>query len=337
MRVRRFGGRRCATHAFAFIGLLACGSCAAVSGLDGLKESECVRLCDGALGGAGGDGSLVGSAGDGSSPSDSTATAVPASDGQSVESDGSLDAISSDAPRSSDAENAGGSDAAGSAIDTGQDASDGSVAPVVTFANPLSIDVHSLLVSNTVVTTASGGAALTSADGASGNDFLTHSAAIAKSPSGIGLADDAFFPSNGPNIPNVQLAWTNARNVANSLVIPVNTGISIQFDVPPGKYAQLQIYAMGTNGTSTLTITLTYAVGNAAISTVTVPDWCTGTLGAGEYTLAKSQRVNGTRLDATLCSIYALDFNPDPTRVLKTVAFVAHYGGHVVFYGATAW
>jgi hypothetical protein len=158
------------------------------------------------------------------------------------------------------------------------------------------------------------------------------------------LPDNAFLPTNGLTIPNVQLAWTNASNVGNSLVIPSNAGTSRAFDIPPGRFRQLQIYATGANGVSALNITLTYASGNPlnGNSTVTVPDWCApGTLPAGEYTLTSAHRVrNQTTLDLTmLCNIYAIDLNPDPARTLTKVAFVAQgpAGANVVFYGATAW
>jgi hypothetical protein len=137
----------------------------------------------------------------------------------------------------------------------------------------------------------------------------------------------------------VQLAWTNTRNVANSLVIPSSAGTSVPFGVPPGKYGQLQIYVTSGAASSTLTVTLTYAAGSPAISTLTIPDWCQpGILPAGEYKLASAQRIrDSTTLDTQVCNIYAVDLNPDPMRVLQSVAFVANGTGFVVFYGATAW
>jgi hypothetical protein len=140
----------------------------------------------------------------------------------------------------------------------------------------------------------------------------------------------------------VQLAWTNASNVGNSLVIQGLSGTSGAFSVPPGKYNQLQIYATASSGSSTLNVTLTYASGSppTASSTPTVPDWCTpGAMGAGVYTLGSAPRVKKTTLDLALCSIYAINLNPDPTRPLTRVAFVSEGSGtqYVVFYGATAW
>jgi hypothetical protein len=107
------------------------------------------------------------------------------------------------------------------------------------------------------------------------------------------------------------------------------------------KYGQLQIYATGANGTTTLGVTLTYATGTPATSTLTIPDWCLpGTLPAGVYRLGSSHRIKNMMLDTgTLCNIYAIDLNPDSTRALTKVAFLSQGSSaeYFVFYGATAW
>jgi len=238
--------------------------------------------------------------------------------------------------------------------DAERDASDSSVvadaradAATVSFANPLSIDVGALLVSNTVFTTATGGVSVTPVDGPSApadHAFPTQ-AEVAALGGTVGLPNNAFFSGNGTTVPKVQLAWDNANNVNNSLVIPGNgdAGTTTTFDVPPATYSQVQVYATGGNGSSTLNVTLTYATGTplTATSTVTVPDWCVpGTLPAGEYTLASAERVKlPTTFDPTLCNIYAIDLNPDAARTLTKVAFVDEGSSneYVVFYGATAW
>jgi hypothetical protein len=372
MAVRRFWRLRGEGYALVCGGMLVCVSCATVIGLNnGENKPACRNSCDGAVDSpaqGGGAGPLDASPFDGPHDDESSAPdsmpigdaaagddsqeAGDAADGETAQSDGSLDALSIDAPSEADANaavEATDRDAGDSAFGSGQgDASDGSFdaagadAPAVTFTNPLSIDVHALLASNTVVTTAPGGVRLSAMDGSGGHDFPTHAEAIALDPAGIGLPDNAFFPSNGQTIPNVQLAWTNAKNVGNSLVIPSSAGTSQAFDVPMGQYGHLQIYATGANGASTLLVTLTYASGAppSANSTVTVADWCTpGALPAGQYSFAVSQRVKGQMLDSARCNIYAIDLNPDPARFLSRVAFVALGSAmaYVTFYGATAW
>ena len=117
------------------------------------------------------------------------------------------------------------------------------------------------------------------------------------------------------------------------------------FNVPVAVYTQLQIYATGGNGGSTINYTLTYADSSTSSSTLALPDWCLGTLGGGQYALVGVYRVqNGDALNGEnpqdICNIYALDLNPDTGKALSSVTF-ADTGGssttYLVFYGATAW
>jgi hypothetical protein len=285
------------------------------------------------------------------SSSDASQAEMGSSD--SGDSSGSSDTGSNDAGTSDSGTEDDGAGAdtdaqtgTGSDPDGGADAEHDALAqpPTVSFANPLQIDVKALLLFNTVVTTATGGVGLTPIDGTlGGRDLPTRAEAVALSGTGVGLPNKAYFPSTGMTIPNVQLAWTNATNEGNSLVVQSTAGTSEAFDVPLGNYIQLQIYATGANGSSTLNVTLTYASGNpvTASSTATIPDWCLpGALPTGVYALATVQRVKNMMIDPTLCSIYAIDLNPDSTRALRRVSFVAQGTSsyqYVVFYGATAW
>ena len=226
-----------------------------------------------------------------------------------------------------------------SAPDTGTDS-----APPVSFTNPVQIDVSALLNVNSVVTTTVGGMALTAMDGSGtgdGNDFPTVSFITTLSSTGRGLPDNAFFASNGTSIPDVQLAWKNTQNAANSVVVSSTAGTTFTFDVPVAQYSQLQLYATGGGGASTLNYSLTYADATTVPSSLSVPDWCLGTAASGQYILVSVDRVeNGTTLNAAyLCNIYALDLNPDTGKALKSVTFWDTGGGttYLVFYGATAW
>jgi hypothetical protein len=286
-----------------------------------------------------------------SSADDSQAERVPSDSGpdSSASSDtGSNDGGTSDSATEDDGAGAdtGTQTGTGNDPDGGGDAEHDALAqpPTVSFTNPLQIDVKALLPFNTVVTTATGGVGLTPIDGTlGGRDFPTRAEAVSLSGTGVGLPNNAYFPSVGMTIPNVQLAWTNATNQGNSLVIQSIAGTSETFDVPLGNYSQLQIYATAANGSSTLNVTLTYTSGNpvTASSTATIPDWCVpGALPPGVYTLATAQRVQNMMINPTLCSIYAINLNPDSTRALSKVAFVAQGTSsyqYVVFYGATAW
>ena len=232
----------------------------------------------------------------------------------------------------------------GNGNDGGTDAATDANTPY-TFASPLQVDVSSIFNADTVATTATGGTALTAMDGTGqgdNNDFPTTSKVNALVDSGgSGLPDNAFFASNGTTVPNVQLAWNNSSNVLNSVVASGTVGTAFTFNVPAAEYAQLQIYATGGNGSSTLNVTLHYTTGTDVKSTVAIPDWCTGTLGSGEYKITSVDRVqNGNAFSGgILCSIYAINLNPDTTRSLSSVTFsdTGASNAYLVFYGATAW
>jgi hypothetical protein len=241
----------------------------------------------------------------------------------------------------------------GSVVDSGPDADTG-LPP--SFDNPTQIDMTALFSQygvNTVVTTTVGGVPLTAMDGisTSGNDdFPTVSAILALTadsgtPLMKGLPDNAFFPSPNASIPAVHLAWTNTVNQANSIVVNSTAGTQYTFNVPEAVYTQLQIYATGGNGGSTVDYTLTYSDLSTTQSTLALPDWCVGTLGFGQYVLVGVYRVqNGDALNGEnpqdICNIYALDLNPDTCKALSSVT-LENTGGssttYLVFYGATAW
>jgi hypothetical protein len=283
---------------------------------------------------AGDSGSNTGSdSGQGVDASD----AAPAADSGS---DSGEDAAVDAGEDASSAADATSTDAAGDATST--DAA-GDSGP--SFANPVQISGIPFN-ANTVVTTATGGVALTAMDGAGdNNDFATASEATALGAMGLGLADDAFYAGNGSTIPAVQLSWTNTSNVLNTIFMANPFTTATSFSVPAGQYEQLQIYATGGNGGSTLNYTLTYATGAPTTASVPIPDWCVpGTLATGTFTLGSASRVNaGTTLtDGTggfECNVYAINLNPDSGRALTQVSFTdsGGTGTYLVFFGATAW
>jgi hypothetical protein len=213
------------------------------------------------------------------------------------------------------------------------------------FSSPVQITGFSFN-AHTVVTTATGGVAPTAMDGSgNNNDFPTQSEATALRTGSPGLPDNALFVGDGVAIPQVQLGWNNTVNANDSILVSGTAATSFSATIPSGQYQQLQIYATGGNGGSTLNYTLTYDTGSPTTGTVAIPDWCfPGTLASGTYTLASVYRVNPFNTPATLdtrftCSAYAINLNPDPTRTLTQLAFYDSGSGnsYLVFYGATAW
>ncbi len=311
------------------------------------------NVIGGADAGATGDAAGAGTANDaGPDASTPDATLVPEAgpasgeDGGPADATGVVDAGASDGSTSP-------SDAAVDASDAGTDGGPAGVDGGPTFENPLQIDVRAIFNANTVVSTADGGIPLTPMDGSGtsdNNDFPTQSEMSALGQSlQYGLPDDAFFPANAPTTPSVQLAWNNASNLTeNSLFAPSTLNQVFTFNVPPQPYLQVQVYATGAAGASTLNFTLTYADGSTS-SSLTLPDWCDQSQPAGgEFFFAAVYRVeNGntagvTVLTTPVCRIYALNLNPDHGRTLVSVSFKdqvlsTNSTANLVFYGATAW
>jgi hypothetical protein len=218
-----------------------------------------------------------------------------------------------------------------------------------TFASLVQIDVRSIFNANTVVTTVSAdaGAPLLPMDGACfgcGNDFPTQSKVNALAAAGaVGLPDDAIFAGNGTTVPQVHLWWTNASNVENSVLVSGVDGTTFKFDVPLAQYSQLQIYATSTGGGSTLNVSLDYSTGSPGSAAASIPDWCaTPSPASGRYTLFSLNRINeatDTLTAGLVCSVFAFDIDPDPTRSLRSVSFSESGAAtdYLVFYGATAW
>jgi hypothetical protein len=232
--------------------------------------------------------------------------------------------------------------------DTGLPEAGGDVGNPVSFTNPIQVDVSSLLNANTVLTTASGGVPVQSMDGngsSLNDDFATQSyfTKHLNSTTGIGLPDTGFFPSIGPTIPNVQLGWNDNVNALNTVLVSSTAQTKFTFNVPPGKYIQLQVYATGAGGASTLNYTLSYTDGTSSSPAQPLPDWCVGTTGNGQYVLTTVDRVENTNsINAPpVCNIYAIDLNPDSGRNLQQVTFwnvaLGTSPTYMVFYGATAW
>jgi hypothetical protein len=203
---------------------------------------------------------------------------------------------------------------------------------------------------HTVVGTATGGVTPSPMDGTgNNNDFPTQSEANAIVAGAAGLPDNARFAGDGVYIPPVQLGWSNSVNANDTILVSGTTGTTFTVTIPTAAYHQLQIYATGGNGGSTLSYTLTYTTGAPSAGSITIPDWCLpGALDSGSYpgtyVLASVYRVNPFHTPATLdqnikCMAYAINLNPDTTRALTQLSFSDSGSGtaYLVFYGATAW
>jgi hypothetical protein len=261
------------------------------------------------------------------------------------DSGGGIDANGPDAggtdASSPDASGTDASSPDATAVDAG---GDGATSP--SFNNPIQISVSSILTIDTVATSGTGGTtvlpigALTSMDG-SGYDFYTAAVATDNAVSG-GLPANGLFAASGTQNPVVQLHFDDPSTAANSLLLngpSPNNAEAFSFSVPAFAYAGLQIYGTSTEGTSTLSVTLTYSDTTTGSTSFTIPDWGTNAASGSVFVLAGDlgRLGSGTYEQNYAFALYGANLSPDGTKSLVSVA-VTHTGtGRYVFYGATGW
>jgi hypothetical protein len=160
-------------------------------------------------------------------------------------------------------------------VDSGTDASlDAS--PLYTFANPLQVDLSTFFNIDSVANTTDAGQSfppLTEMDN-SGNTFFTASAGTVIDDSSGGLPDNGWFASNTDH-PDVQLAFSNASNALNSVLLNSEGPgpASVTFPVTATHYSVIQIYCASAGGTSGVSITLNYSDSSSDTASATIPNW----------------------------------------------------------------
>jgi hypothetical protein len=276
-------------------------------------------------------------AGQGATPAD-TGTGTAATDSGGIDTgihDGAVDGSGPQdvAPRDGGVRD-GGRDA-GNGTDAGNgDASDAGDAGII--ANLVPFDVSSVLTADTVATTTLADAAALTFMDRTGNDLMTQAKADQLAGSATGLPDNALFPANGSH-PQVQLHWSNASNGPNSRVVKDTT--PFMFLVPQRVYAQIQIYAVSTEGSTTADVTVTYSDNTTNVIVVTLADWFTPPA-PGQFPLVTGlDRIqNGATLSNPGAGIFGVNLYPDTSKAVKQVTITrAAPGGFLVFYGAAGW
>ena len=172
---------------------------------------------------------------------------------------------------------------------------------------------------------------------ASGFSLLTQSVATALGGSaGKGLPDDGFFPANTAH-PDVKLHFRNDDDGPNSRVL--KAGESFSFAVPVASYQQVQLYALSTEGKSTVKVTLTYADATTEARSVTLGDWFDDPAPAGQFFLVDGldRFGNSGYVAAHDPAISGVNLAPNTLKKLVSVTVEGQGTGVVTFYGATAW
>jgi hypothetical protein len=175
---------------------------------------------------------------------------------------------------------------------------------------------------------------------ASNYDLITQTAANAKSAGLNGLPDDAVFPANADH-PKIHLGWSNASDGPNSRVVKMGGTFNIK--VPSDTYTQLQVYALSTEGKSTIQFTLNYADLSTDVQTIVFGDWYDDPAPAGQFFIVNGlNRIGGAPAQtvdfAADPAIAGVNLSPNPAKTLVSVD-VNHLvsGGWFVFYGAAGW
>jgi hypothetical protein len=120
-----------------------------------------------------------------------------------------------------------------------------------------------------------------------GTDFITQSFANQFGPMGSqdGLPDDAHFlaspnwPADSMSHPEVTLAWKNTDDGNNSRIIYADQAIDV--NVTASEFSTLQVFGVGTNGSSDVRFTLTYDDSSTEEKVVTYQDWYAAIPGTG--------------------------------------------------------
>jgi hypothetical protein len=159
---------------------------------------------------------------------------------------------------------------------------------------------------------------------ASGNKYITLGRASAPAigcPTPSGLPDDGFFAANAQH-PEVQLAYSDGDSGDNAWQA-LNTGGTINVDVPDAMYSEVHVFAASGDGVSSMSVTFNYTTGVPFIDGGPVGDWVTG--GGADYTLIGSMDIaDGTDVcdDQDNRAIYGFVFEIDPTRVLASIDII---------------
>ena len=223
------------------------------------------------------------------------------------------------------------------AIDTGIDTGIGiDAATPYSFANPLQVDVSSVLDVNTIaMAPAVDAGALTPMDG-SGYDFLT--AGKGALIGCKGLPDTALFPASGTTYPQVQLHWAATSPAPNSHI--AFSGTSFSFPIPAAVYTQFQIYGVSTEGASSIKVTITYSDATTNGGKVAnFADWFNSNA-AGQFSIITGlDRIGsaGACDAASRLGISGVNIIPDPTKIVTQITVLNNGTGRFVFYGATAF
>ena len=190
------------------------------------------------------------------------------------------------------------------------------------------------------VVLANGGGALSmgldAIDG-SANVIMTRAAAMqVGGANAVGLPDNGFFVANKDH-PDVQLAANNNNDGKKNARLLVKAGA---FSVPlvARTWKLIQLYAISTEGASTLVVTLNYLDGTSDQTMVKINDWYTHPAGAGQFYLIDGldrYSIGNNKYDpARTPGMVGFNLNVNPNKPTKSFDLTLQAGGWLVYFGA---
>jgi hypothetical protein len=172
--------------------------------------------------------------------------------------------------------------------------------------------------------------------------LVTSAAEKALGQTGVALPDNGTFAADADH-PQAVLHFSNDAGASSPQTYFLNGPGDFQFAVPQATYSRLFLYLTSSYGASPLTVTTTYASGQAATTSFALPDWGTGQplptdppiffnliSGMHKWT-AEDQQV-----DSPVHTITGVVISLDATRALTTVQVKSSATMQdLIFWGAT--
>ena len=166
---------------------------------------------------------------------------------------------------------------------------------------------------------------------------------LANTSPGVGLPDDGLFPATA-TLPAFQLHFSNAAPAASFQTHYIPAGAAaptFQFAVPPAIYSALYLIFTCSEGSATLTVTLSYAGGaaNDVSKAITIPDTGIGVQTGGSphfYIITNTGKWTATaEVEHAGHTIEGIQLTPSSTATLTGVQVTRTSMSYLVFWGAT--
>jgi hypothetical protein len=320
----------------------------ALAGFAACAHSNTIPGFTGSQGAGGGTSSSAG--GTGGAPSSSSSSSSSGTGGQGgASSSSSTPASSSTTASSSSSSGTGGQASVTSSSSGGSDAGAldaGTTDGGYTSTNPLQVDLSSIFNADTVANSSAQGKSyppLVSMDG-SGYDYMSEAVAVANGDTNAGIPDDGFYAADADH-PDVQLAFSDLGVGPNSVLMnaPSPMVLTVTFPIVATSYSTVQLYATSTEGSSSVTVTLTYSDTSTDVTSVIVPDWGQSSSAAAPVFVVQSDLSRFSMTDPTDFSddfaLYGITTVANPAKTLASVTVTVAGGetNRFILYGATAY